>query len=149
MTNRLISAYRDFTNSSDERTMPAAKRRSLRNFGRNNARPTPRPPGNQFHTPSQSICYSVFHMPTCFKCGTELQVNEEGAAPVLCDRCSGRATSRAQRGMSIGSMTGYPVTITLMAINIAVYLGDLLTGGSLTNWGGNRGLLTLSGEYWR
>ncbi len=88
-------------------------------------------------------------MPTCFKCGTELQVNEEGVAPVLCDRCAGRATSRAQRGMSIGSMTGYPVTITLMAICIAVYLGDLLTGGWLTEWGGNAGSLTLSGQYWR
>jgi len=88
-------------------------------------------------------------MPTCFKCGTELQVNEEGVAPVLCDRCAGRATSRAQRGMSIGSMTGYPVTITLMAINIAGYLGDLLTGGSLTQWGGNIGFRTLAGEYWR
>jgi len=51
--------------------------------------------------------------------------------------------------MSIGSMTSYPVTITLMAVNIAVYLGDLVTGGSLTQWGGNIGFRTLSGEYWR
>jgi rhomboid protease GluP len=95
-------------------------------------------------------------MPTCFKCGTELQVNEEGVAPVLCDRCAGRATARAQRGISLGSMSGAPVTITLMAINIGVYLGMWLTGGSLLDpgrqiirWGGNIGMLTLSGEYWR
>lgn len=95
-------------------------------------------------------------MPTCFKCGTELQVNEEGVAPVLCDRCAGRATSRAQRGISVGSLTSYPVTITLIAINIAVYLGMWLTGGSLfepgreaIRWGGNVGVLTLGGEYWR
>ena len=88
-------------------------------------------------------------MPTCLKCGTELQVNEEGIAPVLCDRCAGHATSRAQRSLSLESVTSYPVTTLLMGGSIFVYLGMLLTGGSSTAWGGNIGVLTLSGQYWR
>jgi len=36
-------------------------------------------------------------MPSCLKCGTALAVNEEGVAPVLCDRCAGVATGRARR----------------------------------------------------
>lgn len=54
-------------------------------------------------------------------------------------------------------MTGSPVTITLMAISIIVYVGMTVTGGSLTSpswqtttlWGGNVGWRTLGGEYWR
>ncbi len=96
-------------------------------------------------------------MPTCLKCGAELPVNEEGMAPVLCDRCAGRATSRARRGLSTGTMRDYPATTALMAINLAVFAGMLLTGGGLmgfsgqqlVKWGGNFGPLTVGGEYWR
>jgi rhomboid protease GluP len=96
-------------------------------------------------------------MPQCLKCGTELQVNDEGVAPVLCDRCAGVATSRARRGMSTGTMRDYPATTVLTAINVAVFAGMVLTGGSMMNfspqdlvrWGGNFGPYTLSGEYWR
>ncbi|HWZ42494.1 MAG TPA: rhomboid family intramembrane serine protease [Candidatus Saccharimonadales bacterium] len=87
-------------------------------------------------------------MPTCFRCGSELQVNDEGVAPVLCDKCAGKATSRASRGISTGTMRDYPATVTLMAVNIAAYLTGF-TGDWLSAWGGNRGPLTLSGEYWR
>src|SRR5207302_1934641 len=43
-------------------------------------------------------------MPNCLKCGTALAVNEEGVAPVLCDRCAGVATGRARRSMAMGSL---------------------------------------------
>lgn len=88
-------------------------------------------------------------MPQCLKCGAELPVNEEGMAPVLCDRCAGRATTRARRGMSTGTLRDFPATISLMAINVAVYLAMLLPGLDIAGWGANIGQLTLGGEYWR
>jgi membrane associated rhomboid family serine protease len=88
-------------------------------------------------------------MPSCLKCGTALAVNEEGVAPVLCDRCAGVATGRARRSMAIGGLGRYPVTTALMAINIIAYIGQVLSGQALTYWGVNAGPLTLSGEYWR
>ena len=88
-------------------------------------------------------------MPSCLKCGTALAVNEEGVAPVLCDRCAGVATGRARRSMAIGGLGRYPVTTALMAINIVAYVGQVVSGQALTYWGVNAGPLTLSGEYWR
>jgi membrane associated rhomboid family serine protease len=96
-------------------------------------------------------------MPKCLKCGAELPVDEEGYAPVLCDRCAGRATRRARVGMSTGTFREYPATTVLLAINLAVFAGMVLTGGSplgfsgetLVRWGGNFGPWTLSGQYWR
>jgi membrane associated rhomboid family serine protease len=88
-------------------------------------------------------------MPSCLKCGTALAVNEEGVAPVLCDRCAGLATGRARRGMAMGGLGRYPITTGLMAINIIAFAGQLLSGQLLTLWGVNFGPLTLSGEYWR
>src|SRR5258708_4806638 len=96
-------------------------------------------------------------MPSCLKCGTELAVNEEGIAPVLCDSCAGSATRRARR--SATTVGGFLVTTGLLAINIAVYvvmvfqagLGSLMgfSGQQLIGWGGNFGPLTINGEYWR
>ena len=96
-------------------------------------------------------------MPNCLKCGAALAVNEEGVAPVLCDRCAGVATGRARRTMAMGSVYRFPATTTLLVINTAVFIGMMLTGGSLqgfsgehlVQWGGNYGPLTISGEYWR
>ncbi len=96
-------------------------------------------------------------MPQCLKCGTELPVNEEGVAPVLCDRCAGVATSRARRGMSTGTFRDYPATTALTAINVAVFAWMVISGGAMMGFsgpdliraGGNFGPLTLSGEYWR
>lgn len=96
-------------------------------------------------------------MPQCLRCGAELPVNEEGVAPVLCDRCAGRATRRARVGMSTGTFREYPATTLLLAINLAVFAGMVLSGGSpmrfsgetLVQWGGNFGPWTLSGQYWR
>lgn len=88
-------------------------------------------------------------MPSCLKCGTALAVNEEGVAPVLCDRCAGVATGRARRSMAIGGLGRYPVTTALMAINIIAYVGQIVSGQALTFWGVNDGPFTLSGEYWR
>ena len=92
-------------------------------------------------------------MPKCLKCGADLEVNEEGIAPVLCDRCAGVATSRARRGMATGTMRDYPVTTALMAINLTVFVGMLITGGfgahNSFRWGANFGPLTLGGQYWR
>jgi|SRR5579859_2123916 len=96
-------------------------------------------------------------MPACAKCGTPLQVNEEGIAPVLCDRCAGVATARARKGIYTGTMRDYPVTAGLVAVNVAVFVAMVVGGGSMTHfsngdiirWGANWGILTLGGEYWR
>ena len=96
-------------------------------------------------------------MPACAKCGSPLQVNEEGIAPVLCDRCAGVATARARKGVYTGTMRDYPVTAALAAVNIGVFAAMVLTGGSLMGfsnadilrWGANWGVRTLGGEYWR
>ena len=96
-------------------------------------------------------------MPQCLKCGAELPVDEEGHAPVLCDRCAGRATSRARVRLNAGALMTYPATTLLTGINIAVFLSMILSGGSIMGfgpettlrWGANVGPYTLSGEYWR
>jgi membrane associated rhomboid family serine protease len=96
-------------------------------------------------------------MPKCLKCGDELPLNEDGGAPVLCDRCAGHATSRARVAMRTGAMADYPVTTGLTAINLAVFVGMVLTGAGLMNfrgqaliaWGANVGPYTVGGEYWR
>ena len=51
----------------------------------------------------------------------------------------------------------YPTTTLLTGINVAVFVGMVLTGGGLLNfngqsliaWGANLGPLTIGGEYWR
>jgi membrane associated rhomboid family serine protease len=96
-------------------------------------------------------------MPSCLKCGTPLAVNEDGGAPVLCDRCAGAATGRARRAMATGTLRDYPATSALLAINLTVFVGMVVTGAGFLDfspqaalkWGGNYGPLTLSGEYWR
>jgi membrane associated rhomboid family serine protease len=96
-------------------------------------------------------------MPQCLKCGAELPVDEEGHAPVLCDRCAGRATSRARLRLNTGALMTSPATTLLIAINTAVFLGMILSGGSpmgfsgetTLRWGANVGPYTLSGDYWR
>jgi membrane associated rhomboid family serine protease len=96
-------------------------------------------------------------MPQCFKCGAELPVDEEGHAPVLCDRCAGRATSRAKFRLNAGALMTAPATTFLIAINTSVFLGMVLTSGSvmgfsgdvLIRWGGNAGAYTFAGDYWR
>lgn len=96
-------------------------------------------------------------MPQCLKCGTELTVNEEGVAPVLCDRCAGHATSRARRTLHAGALLNYPATALLLAINIGVFLAMPVfrvnpmnpSSQGLILLGGNYGPLTLSGDYWR
>ncbi|HWS17522.1 MAG TPA: rhomboid family intramembrane serine protease, partial [Candidatus Elarobacter sp.] len=88
-------------------------------------------------------------MPSCLKCGTELAVNDEGVAPVLCDRCAGAATGRARRAMALGGLGSYPVTAALMAINIVAFLLEQVPGLNVKDWGVNYGPLTISGEYWR
>ncbi|HEV7520474.1 MAG TPA: rhomboid family intramembrane serine protease [Candidatus Angelobacter sp.] len=84
-------------------------------------------------------------------------MNEDGGAPVLCDRCAGAATGRARRTMSTGTLRDYPATTALIAINLTVFVGMVATGAGFLDfdpraalkWGGNYGPLTLSGEYWR
>ncbi|HEY6270929.1 MAG TPA: rhomboid family intramembrane serine protease [Terriglobales bacterium] len=96
-------------------------------------------------------------MPQCLKCGAELPVDDEGHAGILCDRCAGQATTRARRSLSAGTMRDYPATTALVAINLAVFLGMVLTGGAILNfspqqtvlWGANYTPLTVSGQYWR
>jgi len=96
-------------------------------------------------------------MPSCLRCGAPLAVNEEGVAPVLCDRCAGAATGRARRTMTTGTLRDYPVTSALLAINLAVFFGMVFTGAGLlefspqaaVRWGGNFGPWTLNGDWWR
>jgi rhomboid protease GluP len=103
---------------------------------------------------SSCILYS---MPQCLKCGAELPVNEEGMAPVLCDRCAGRATRRARVGMNTGTLREFPATTILTGINILVFVLMVLASGTfwafggrtLFAFGGNFGPATLTGDYWR
>ena len=96
-------------------------------------------------------------MPRCLKCGAELQVNEEGIAPVLCDRCAGIATRRARVSMNTSTLREYPATTVLVAIDVLIFILMFLTSGSLFEfsgrtlvfWGGNYGPWTLTGDYWR
>ena len=50
-------------------------------------------------------------------------------------------------------MRDYPVTTALLAINVTVFIGMLLTGGfgfeNSARWGANVGPLTMGGQYWR
>jgi len=100
---------------------------------------------------------SCTRMPSCLKCGAPLAVNEEGVAPVLCDRCAGVATGRARRTMMTGTLRDYPVTTALLAINLTVFVGMVVTGAGLLHfnpqaelvWGGNYGPLTINGDWWR
>ena len=85
-------------------------------------------------------------MPSCLKCGASLSVNEEGVAPVLCDRCAGIATGKARRSLAL---SGAPVTVLLIAISVLAFVLDLIPGFNLKDWGVNYGPLTLSGQYWR
>lgn len=101
--------------------------------------------------------------PTCVRCHQPVAVNEEGVAPVYCDRCAGQAVSRARRGMYTGSLTDFPATTTLIVINTLIFFAMVFTGGSITaafslsgfpfmeriQWGGNFGPFTLGGDYWR
>jgi len=88
-------------------------------------------------------------MPSCLKCGAPLAVNEEGVAPVLCDRCAGVATGKAHRSMALGGLGRYPVTTALVAINVIAFMLQQVPSLHVTFWGMNIGPLTLSGQYWR
>jgi rhomboid protease GluP len=96
-------------------------------------------------------------MPSCLKCGAPLAVNEEGMAPVLCDRCAGIATGRARRTMMTGTLRDYPITTALLAINLTVFVSMVVSGAGLLEfdpradfaWGGNFGPSTLNGDWWR
>jgi rhomboid protease GluP len=85
-------------------------------------------------------------MPSCLKCGAPLAVNEEGVAPVLCDRCAGIATGKARRSLALGAA---PVTTLLIGVNVVVFILQMIPGLGVTEWGVNYGPLTLSGQYWR
>jgi membrane associated rhomboid family serine protease len=85
-------------------------------------------------------------MPSCLKCGAPLAVNEEGVAPVLCDRCAGIATGKARRSLALGAA---PVTTLLIAVNVIVFILQMIPGLGVTEWGVNYGPFTLSGQYWR
>jgi membrane associated rhomboid family serine protease len=95
-------------------------------------------------------------MPSCLKCGAPLAVNEEGVAPVLCDRCAGVATGKARRSLALSAL-GAPVTALLLAINVTVFIVMVVSSGSfagfrgdtLIQWGANFGPYTIGGEYWR
>lgn len=96
-------------------------------------------------------------MPQCLKCGAELTVNEEGVAPVLCDRCAGRATNRARWSLRTGTFRDIPATSLLFIINVGVFLSMPLmginpfdpSGQGLIRIGANYGPYTVGGEYWR
>jgi rhomboid protease GluP len=59
--------------------------------------------------------------------------------------------------MNMGVVSKFPATTTLLVINIAVFIGMIVTGGSLESfsheqvmrWGANNGPFTIGGEYWR
>ena len=95
-------------------------------------------------------------MPSCLKCGAELTVNEEGVAPVLCDRCAGAAGRKARTSMAVSAYRS-PVTALLLSINVTIFIVMVVSSGSIASfsgqtlirWGANYGPLTLSGDYWR
>jgi rhomboid protease GluP len=59
--------------------------------------------------------------------------------------------------MTTGTLRDYPATTVLLAINLTVFVGMVVTGAGLLefdpraalNWGGNYGPWTLNGDWWR
>ncbi len=101
-------------------------------------------------------------MPSCPKCGTEFSGFSFGSNPASeCEDCrritSASAATAAVSGARVSVKFTPTVTITLIALNVAVYVAMGLSGVSWTEpsvvsavrWGADFGPLTISGEWWR
>ncbi|MCI0353266.1 MAG: rhomboid family intramembrane serine protease [Acidobacteriales bacterium] len=88
---------------------------------------------------------------TCSRCGRDLPSFSIGNRPEVCPECQEQSQAPDFTGLS------FPVTNSILAINVAVFVAMLVTGGSLSGgpiehlirWGANHGPLTLGGEWWR
>lgn len=94
-------------------------------------------------------------MPACVNCGRSLPSDSSGSTQQLCPECREQIMAQmAQRQLSVPS---FPVTNTLLGINVLVYALMVLSGVSafapdpeqLRHWGANYGPLTLSAQPWR
>jgi membrane associated rhomboid family serine protease len=125
-------------------------------------------PGSATTDTSEPRCYRHPGRETllsCSTCGRPICTTcmRQAAVGIRCPDCAGGgggAKTRTVRPRSLRSMAAsgaIPVTIALIAINVAVYLGELAQGssvnGSLTGSIGARGALTplgvAEGEWWR
>jgi len=96
-----------------------------------------------------------FQMPTCPQCGKEFSSFSFGAKPATeCKDCRKITTAAAA---ATGLKFTPTITLTLIALNVLVYVAMGLSGVSWTEpsiehavrWGADFGPLTLSGEWWR
>src|SRR4051794_33840657 len=97
-------------------------------------------------------------MDTCVSCGRELQPG--GHADNICPECRARAYIRAQEQAKANRpslIKVAPVTSAIIAANVLVFAGMVLTGVSVTEpriqdlvrWGANTGAQTLVNQPWR
>lgn len=97
-------------------------------------------------------------MAICVSCARELL---PGSYPDnVCPDCRAAATVRAyeqQRANRLAIFKALPVTMGIIAVNVLVYVGMVLTGASpfepntqdLVRWGANTGLQTILHQPWR
>jgi len=103
-------------------------------------------------------------VPTCAQCGSEFSGFSFGASPATeCKDCRKARVQAESAALSTGSAAAAAttfkplVTLTLVAMNVLVYLAMGLSGVSWTapsiehavRWGADFGPLTLNGEWWR
>jgi membrane associated rhomboid family serine protease len=111
-------------------------------------------------------------MARCAQCGQELPRFAFGDAATLCKDCLVRAAQDRAQAVAVSQpqpqsaparsrptlwaiATTFPVTATLLAINVVVYVAMLATGvtfttnGPLIRWGADFGPLTLTTQPWR
>lgn len=103
-------------------------------------------------------------MANCRQCGAELPAFTFGELSPYCKACREQnlpetkpATESSLALLGPGSTRWVTATNALIAINVAVFLGMVISGVSLINpktddllrWGADYGPDTLSGQYWR
>src|SRR5438105_4575816 len=92
-------------------------------------------------------------MTQCKSCGRPLSSFSFGMLPEICENCKNRNLAAKAGGSSLSQ---FPMTLALIGINVAVFVGMVLSGVSpaepsardLVRWGADFGLLTVGYHQW-